>query len=103
MSLQELKGNYILQPFKELHKFCSESKKLTEEEFNQKSVELPLRSLSGNKKNEELRFKYLLVDFYEWLNVLSRDIEYQSYVEESDFILKIFISIEIFKYIHHIG
>lgn len=88
MSLQELKGNYILHPFKELHKFCSESKDMTEEEYNRRVTELPLRSLSGNKKNEELRFKYLLVDFYEWLNVLTRDIEYQSYVEESDFILK---------------
>lgn len=88
MSLQELKGNYILHPFKELHKFCSESKDLTEEEYNRKVTELPLRSLSGNKKNEELRFKYLLVDFYEWLNILTRDVEYQSYVKESDFILK---------------
>lgn len=104
MALRELKGDYITIPFMRLHQLHeqrgrnnhSDIKNMTDKlplidlpsYNNQKGVKDEDRIISKDGKiQKHLQFNYLLVDFYEWINLVQRNVDYRMYIEESDFIL----------------
>lgn len=80
MPVQELKGEYIKVPFLSLQRFQNNFKDIDEASKRIEINKLPLKSLSSTQ------FRYLLVDFYEWLNLFRKDSDFRKSVEGAEFI-----------------